>query len=161
MLLTVTAPRKGATRRQERQPETTQQGGVPQDRCKEGRLDCLRRCCLCGGRARVERERAGRQRNVKLNSLSGGPAPASFVGFAETSASPPTCGEKWTSKPGTSSAPPATVPEYMEVVAASKITKSRSTISGNAVELVVVKTSPGYSPANKGTGKVVAVVQCT
>ena len=96
-----------------------------------------------------------------LNSLSGGPAPASFVGFAETSASPPTCGEKWTSKPGTSSAPPATVPEYMEVVAASKITKSRSTISGNAVELVVVKTSPGYSPETKGPGKVVAVVQCT
>ena len=49
----------------------------------------------------------------------------------------------------------------MEVVVASKITKSRSTISGNAVELVVVKTSPGYSPETKGTGTVVAVVQCT
>jgi hypothetical protein len=106
----------------------------------------------------VERERAGRQRNVKLNSLSGGSAPASFKGFAESPASPPTCGEKWTSKPGTSSSPPATVPEYMEVVAASTITQSGSTISGNATEVVVVKTNPGYSPANKGTGKVVAVV---
>jgi hypothetical protein len=94
----------------------------------------------------------------RLNSLSGGSAPASFKGFAESSASPPTCGEQWTSKPGTSSAPPATVPEYMELVVASKITKSGSTISGNATEVVVVKTNPGYGPETKGTGKVVAVV---
>jgi hypothetical protein len=97
----------------------------------------------------------------QFNSLSGGSAPAPFKGFAESSASPPTCGEKWTSKPGSSSAPPDTVPEYMEVVVASKITKSGPTISGNVTELVVVKTSPGYSPATQGTGKVVAVVQCT
>jgi Glycine rich protein len=94
----------------------------------------------------------------RLNSLSGGSGPASFKGFAETSPTPPSCGEKWTSKPGTASAPPVTVPEYMEVVAASKITQSGSTISGNATEVVVVKTSPGYSPAKKGTGNVVAVV---
>ena len=93
----------------------------------------------------------------RLNSLSGGSAPASFKGFAESSASPPTCGEKWTSKPGTSSASPATVPEYIEVVVASEISKSGSTISGNAPEVVVVKTNPGYSPANQGTGKVVVV----
>jgi hypothetical protein len=92
----------------------------------------------------------------KLNSLSGGSAPSSFAGFAETSASP-TCGESWTSKPGTSSNPPATVPEFMAVIAASKITKSGPTISGNAPEVVVVKTDPGYSPENKGTGTVVAV----
>ena len=96
----------------------------------------------------------------KLNSLSGGSAPSSFAGFAETSASPPTCGESWTSKPGTSSNPPATVPEFMGVIVASKITKSRSTISGNAVELAVVKTSPDYSPETKGTGMVVAVIEC-
>jgi hypothetical protein len=94
----------------------------------------------------------------RLNSLSGGSAPASFKGFADSSASSPACGEKWTSKSGTSSAPPATVPEYMEVVVASEISKSGSTISGNALEVVVVKNSPGYSPANKGTGKVVAAV---
>jgi hypothetical protein len=46
----------------------------------------------------------------------------------------------------------------MEVVVASEISKSGSTISGNALEVVVVKTSPGYGPANKGIGKVVAVV---
>jgi hypothetical protein len=94
----------------------------------------------------------------KLNSLSGGSAPSSFAGFAETSASPPTCGESWTSKPGTSSNPPATVPEFMGVIVASKITKSGPTISGNAPEVVVVKTNPGYSPENKGTGTVVAKV---
>jgi hypothetical protein len=92
-----------------------------------------------------------------FNSLSGGSAPASFKGFAESSASTPTCGEKWTSKPGTSSAPPAAVPEYMEVVVAGNITKSGATISGNAPEVAVVKSNPGYSPANSGTGKVIAV----
>jgi hypothetical protein len=29
---------------------------------------------------------------------------------------------------------------------------------GDATEVLVVKTNPGYSPAKKGTGKVVAVV---
>jgi hypothetical protein len=52
------------------------------------------------------------------------------------------------------------VPEYMAVIAASKITQSGSTISGNAPEVVVVKTNPGYAPnpGHKGTGKVIAIV---
>ncbi len=50
----------------------------------------------------------------------------------------------------------------MEVIGASKITQSGSTISGNAPKLAVVKTNPGYlpSPGHKGTGKVVAVMEC-
>jgi hypothetical protein len=96
----------------------------------------------------------------KQNSLSGGPAPSSFKGFAESSPSPPTCGETWTTNTGNSSGPPPTVPEYMEVIAASKISQSGSTITGNAPEVVVVKTNPGYlpDPGHKGTGKVVAIV---
>jgi hypothetical protein len=96
----------------------------------------------------------------KENSLSGGPAPAAFKGFAESSPSPPTCGETWTTNTGNSSGPPETVPLFMEVIAASKITQSGSTISGNAPEVVVVKTNPGYlpDPGHKGTGKVVAIV---
>jgi hypothetical protein len=95
----------------------------------------------------------------RLNSLSRGRAPAAFKGFAESSSSPATCGENWTTKAGNGSAPPATVPEYMEVIAASKITHSGSTISGNAPEVVVVKTGPGYapSPGDRGTGRVVAI----
>jgi hypothetical protein len=96
----------------------------------------------------------------KENSLSGGPAPSAFKGFAESSPNPPTCGESWTTNTGNSSGPPATVPEYMAVIAASKITQSGSTISGNTPEVVVVKTNPGYlpNPGHKGTGKVVAIV---
>jgi hypothetical protein len=96
----------------------------------------------------------------KENSLSGGPAPSAFKGFAESSPNPPKCGETWTTNTGNSSGPPATVPEYMAVIAASKITQSGSTITGNAPEVVVVKTSPGYlpNPGHKGTGTVMAIV---
>jgi hypothetical protein len=98
----------------------------------------------------------------KENSLSGGPAPSAFKGFAETASSPPECSKEWTTNTGNSSGPPATVPEYMEVIGASKITQSGSTITGNAPKLAVVKTNPGYlpDPGHKGTGKVVAVVDC-
>jgi hypothetical protein len=98
----------------------------------------------------------------KLNSLSGGPAPPAFKGFAESSSSPPACGESWTTNTGNNSGPPPTVPEYMEVIAASKITQSGSTIKGNTPKLAVVKTNPGYlpDPGHKGTGKVVAVIEC-
>jgi len=94
----------------------------------------------------------------KVNSLSGGPAPAAFKGFAASSSSPPTCGEHWTTDTGNSSGPPPTVPGFMEVIAASKITQSGTTISGDAPEVVVVKTNPGYAPnpGHAGTGIVVA-----
>jgi hypothetical protein len=98
---------------------------------------------------------------AKANSLSGGPAPAAFEGFAShTSATPPTCGGTWTTPPGNSSNPPATVPSFMAVIAASSITKSGNTISGNIPRLVIVKTNPGYGPApgHTGTGTVVAVL---
>ena len=96
----------------------------------------------------------------KRNSLSGGRAPSAFKGFAESSPSPPTCGETWTTDTGNSSGPPATVPEYMEVIGASRITQSGSTVTGNAPKVAVVKTNPGYlpDPGHRGTGKVVAIV---
>jgi len=96
----------------------------------------------------------------KLNKLSGGTAPASFKGFATTlSAEPPKCGITWTTGPGNSSQPPTTVPEYMGVLASSKVTKSGPKISGDAKSIVVIKTDPGYSPnpGHAGTGTVVAV----
>jgi hypothetical protein len=46
-----------------------------------------------------------------LNALSGGAPPASFKGFADTTTSPPTCGGTWTTKPGNSSSPPASLPD--------------------------------------------------
>jgi len=46
----------------------------------------------------------------------------------------------------------------MGVLASTKVTKSGSTISGDAKRIVVVKTDPGYSPnpGHAGTGTVVA-----
>ena len=97
---------------------------------------------------------------VNLNSLSGGVAPSSFKGFANlTSTNPATCGGKWTTSPGNSSGPPSSIPTYMAVIVSSSITKSGSTITGNAPQIVVVKTDPGYdsNPGHAGTGTVVAV----
>ena len=97
---------------------------------------------------------------AKRNSLSGGPAPASFKGFANsTSPNPPNCGGTWTSNPGNSSGPPSSVPSYITVIVASSITKSGPTISGNIPEMVIVQTDPGYgpNPGHAGTGTVVAV----
>jgi len=101
----------------------------------------------------------------KLNSLSGGLTGSggpSFKGFASsTSTAPPTVGGSWTTGPGDSSNPPATIPAYMGVIVSSSATKSGPTISGNIPHLVIVKTNPGYanSPGNAGTGTVVAVIQ--
>jgi hypothetical protein len=97
----------------------------------------------------------------KNNSLSGGAAPASFKGFANnTTSDPPSCGQGWTTAPGNSSNPPATVPQFMAVIVSSSISKSGPTISGDTPEVVVVQTNPGYgpNPGHAGTGTVVSVV---
>lgn len=95
---------------------------------------------------------------ASLNSLSGGVAPDAFKGFAVTA--PQSCGGVWTSGPGNSSDPPSTVPSYMAVIAASSITQSGSTITGDVSKIVIVRTNPGYGPAagHEGTGTVVSVV---
>jgi hypothetical protein len=91
------------------------------------------------------------------NSLSGGPAPDAFKGFAGTA--PQSCGGGWSSGTGNSPGPPSSVPSYMGVIASSTVGQSGSTITGNVPAIIVVKTSPGYgtSPGHAGTGTVVAV----
>ncbi len=98
-----------------------------------------------------------------LDSLSGGLAPAAFKGFAgkvslPTSTPPAACGGLWTTRPGDSEPPVSGVPSYMGVIAASSVTKSGSTISGDTVKIVVVLTNPGYAPdpGHPGTGTIVA-----
>ena len=96
---------------------------------------------------------------ASLNTLSVGVVEPSFKGFAATpSSTPPACGGTWLTRPGNSSMPTATVPSYMGVAVAAEVTKSGSTISGNIVHIVVVKTNPGYAPdpGNPGTGTIVA-----
>jgi hypothetical protein len=97
------------------------------------------------------------------NAVSGGTAPASFKGFAlspslPTTTPPLTCGGPFTTTPGNSPPPPATVPTYMGVIVAGSVTKSGSTISGTAAKIVVVKVDPGYAPdpGHAGTGVIVA-----
>jgi DNA-binding beta-propeller fold protein YncE len=90
-----------------------------------------------------------------LNSLSSGPAPASFKGFAsQTPTNPPRCGNRWTSRPGESSSPPVAVPELTAVIASSSIGKSSASIGGDAPAVVVVRTDPGLP----GKGTVAGIV---
>lgn len=94
-----------------------------------------------------------------LNRLSGGPVTSSFKGFAGTlSASPPFCGGTWTTLPGNSPPPVSGVPSYMGTLVTTQVRKSGNTYSGNIVQIVVVRTNPGYapSPSNAGTGTIVA-----
>jgi PKD repeat protein len=96
----------------------------------------------------------------KLNTLSGGAAPASFKGFADNPATL-SCGTGWTSDPGNSPPPPAgPLPSFIGIIVSSSISKSGSEISGNTVHIVVVQTNPGYrnDPGHPGTGTVVAQV---
>ena len=98
---------------------------------------------------------------AKKNSLSGGPAPSSFKGYANSpNPNPPACGGTWNSDPGNSSGPPASVSAFMTVIVSSSITKSGSMISGNIPEMVIVQTDPGYAPnpGHAGTGTVTEVV---
>jgi len=97
----------------------------------------------------------------KVNNVSGGKAPSSFKGFAQSlTTMPANCGGTWTTGPGNSSSAPTTVPSLMAVVVAGRINKSGSTISGDIHSIVVVQTNPGYSsdPGASGTGTVLAIV---
>jgi hypothetical protein len=96
----------------------------------------------------------------KLNSLSGGAAPAAFKGFAANPATP-TCNTGWSTGPGNSPPPPAgSLPAFMGVIVSSSISKSGSTIGGDTAHIVVVQTNAGYdaNPGHAGTGTVVAQV---
>ncbi len=93
------------------------------------------------------------------NTLSGGAAPTSFKGFESSTGVPP-CGGSWIARPGNSASPPnGPLPSYMGVIVSSSVTKSGSTISGNAPHIAVVKTNGGYGPdpGHAGTGVVVAL----
>ena len=73
---------------------------------------------------------------AKANDLSGGLAPSSFKGFANVlNPNPPLCGGTWQSDPGNSCHPPDSVPAFINVLAASSITKSGPVINGNSPKM--------------------------
>ena len=94
---------------------------------------------------------------ANVNSLSGGPAPNDFKGFAANA--PRTCVGNWTSRPGNSSVPPNSVPSLMAVIGSSAVNTSGANITGDVPKIVIVRTNPGYGPdpSSAGTGTVVAV----
>lgn len=97
----------------------------------------------------------------KLNSLSGGTAPAAFKGFSNNPSTGPACGQSWSTGPGNSSGPsPPPLPTFIVVRVASAISKSGSAISGDTPHLVVIQVSPGYdaNPGHAGTGTVAGLV---
>jgi hypothetical protein len=60
----------------------------------------------------------------KLNTLTGGPAPASFKGFEDKPAQA-ACGQDWTADPGNSTPPPSgSLPAYTAVIVSSSVTQS-------------------------------------
>ncbi len=97
----------------------------------------------------------------KDNVLSGGTAPASFKGFAD-SADPATakCGDTWTTRPGDSSFPPLEVSGDVPMIVSTQVTKDGPVISGDIQEIVLVRVDPGYGPdpGHPGTGTIVGVV---
>jgi uncharacterized repeat protein (TIGR01451 family) len=92
----------------------------------------------------------------RTNRFSGGSAPAAMKGFVN-SPSAMTCGATWTTSPGDSSAPPATIPSHIDVIVSSGITKRGSVISGRILHIVEVEIAPGYgpSPGHAGRGTIV------
>ena len=93
------------------------------------------------------------------NPMTGGSGPNAFKGF-ENGTAVPACGSTWTSRPGNSSNPPATLPQFMGVIVSSSVVKNGSTITGNVQKIIVVQTNAGYGPApgHFGTGRVVAII---
>jgi hypothetical protein len=94
------------------------------------------------------------------NDLSGGPAPASFKGFADDV--DPACAAPWTTLPGDSSFPPTATGDVISVLVATRIDKSGRVISGDSPQLALVAVDPGYGPApgHPGTGTVVGFGPC-
>ncbi|MCB7135811.1 PKD domain-containing protein [Cellulosimicrobium marinum] len=92
-------------------------------------------------------------------SRNGG-GPNAFKGFVGEDGATPTCGATWTSRPGNSGHPPATVPPYMAVVVTADPVKKGSVTTGTVEKVVVVRTDPGYqgNPGHPGTGQVVATL---
>ena len=85
------------------------------------------------------------------NTVSGGPAPDSFKGFAPSRS--PICVGTWTAPPGDSAAAPATVPAYTPVLVSSSVTKHGDEIAGDSVHVALVHTD-----GTPGTGTIVFMI---
>lgn len=88
----------------------------------------------------------------------------SFKGFAPSvSSAPPTCASTWTAHRGNSNGAPGMVPTYMAVAITADVLGRHGSLSGEIIEIVIVRTNSGYrpDPGHAGTGTVVAILCAT
>ena len=97
---------------------------------------------------------------ANINLMSGGAPPDAMKGFAGLPS--PNCGGTWSTDPGNSAPPPASVPKFMAVIVSSNVTKTGSVVTGDIKQVVIVENDPGYepNPGHPGTGTEIAIV-CT
>lgn len=92
----------------------------------------------------------------KNNDMSGtvSNGVAAFKGYASLGGD--VCGATWTSLPGNSSNPPATIGSDILVIVTSKVLKAGPNISGDIKKLVMVHQDVGYgpNPGHAGNGAV-------
>jgi hypothetical protein len=95
---------------------------------------------------------------AKENRLSGGSAPAAFKGFAEN-VDLSSC-DGWSTDPGNSAPPPASIASDITVIVAGAIDKSGPVISGDVVRLARVHVDAGYAgnPGHEGEGVVTEIM---
>jgi hypothetical protein len=100
---------------------------------------------------------------AERNSLSGGPAPEDFKGFAQhPNPNPAQCGGTWS---GHNQSHPGNIPRFITVIASSRITESASdsTFMGDIPILVVIRTDDEPDAVNSDedeslTGTVIGIV---
>ena len=96
----------------------------------------------------------------KNNDMSGTTDPGyeSFKGFASSADN--FCGGAWSTEPGNSSNPPATIPSDIAIIVTSKVLKNGSTLSGDIKEIVVVHQDGNYAdnPGHAGGGAVTRIL---
>ncbi len=93
----------------------------------------------------------------KDNTVLSGTAPASFKGLALSITWTGQCSGTFTTDPGNSVDPPASVDPQIQVLVVNSVTKSGDVISGTFNDVDLVNTDPGYgpNPGHAGTGTVV------
>ena len=93
------------------------------------------------------------------NQMSGqvDPGVAAFKGYASSANN--FCGGTWSTQPGNSSNPPATIPSDFVIIVTSKVLKNGSTISGDIKQIVAVHQDGNYqdNPGHPGGGTVTSV----
>jgi hypothetical protein len=96
----------------------------------------------------------------KNNDMSGfvSNGVASFKGFATQADN--FCGGTWQSRPGNSSNPPATIPDFVAIIVTDTVVKNGPNISGNIKEIVIVQHDGNYgpNPGHRGGGPVTTIV---